>query len=499
MKTTIKRTLVSMASILAVSAMSVSVGAFAANSGAINNPPANTVTEKTSQVIPLKKDIVLFNVDGKVIYEPNITYTYHITAPETNATIQTYAPGDLNPDGSVKDNAEAVTLTVRQGVIGAITTSAGSAGSTATTKVGTITFGNDTSAEKTTNMENVASISLTDIRNNKASGSLNITVNANDIYNGGSPTKNPPGVYRYKISDVTDNNQYTNSGVTEGSAPDNLYLDVYTKYNSDKSSLVIYGYVLLKSDGTSEENTSITYDHTAGDGVKVTGFDTESENKDKDNDGNITIGSGVVETELKSDTYHTYNVTVKKETAGLLADAQNKFPFTLDFTSADASGVDYYYTINGATAQNPITFSDKTSQLTGENFKLKNGEYVTIYGLPAGTALKVTEQNNTNDTYTVSAKANNSEDLYLKKTGTTDAGATSVYVAKGASSELSDNYDVNRMASGDSIVFTNSIKDTSVTGLLFNIAPFAFISAAGAALIGLFMKNKKNKDADSII
>ena len=58
---------------------------------------------------------------------------------------------------------------------------------------------------------------------------------------------------------------------------------------------------------------------------------------------------------------------------------------------------------------------------------------------------------------------------------------------------------IQKTDKGDQIVVTNTLKDISVTGLLFNIAPFAFITAAGAALIGLFMKNKKKKGADNMI
>ena len=49
------------------------------------------------------------------------------------------------------------------------------------------------------------------------------------------------------------------------------------------------------------------------------------------------------------------------------------------------------------------------------------------------------------------------------------------------------------------IVFTNTLRDISVTGLLFSIAPFAFITIAGIALLGLFMRNKKDEASENRI
>lgn len=488
-----------MASILAVSAMSVSAGAFAADTNVINKKPAFVLAGtdiKSSIDISLNKDIILFNVDAEKIYEPNITYKYQVTAPETSATITTVS----------NDTSQTpMTVKVRQGVIKAISTSVGDVDSTADIKEGTITFGNDSienPPSNTTYLESTTSIAIADINKNKITGSLGITVDASKIYNpnGGTDQVNGPGVYRYKISDVTESSVYTASGVTDGGATNDLYLDVYTKYNDAKDGLVIYGYVLLKGEGTSEQNTTITYDHTEDDGVKVTGFDTESENTDTiGNDNEIAISNEPTANELKSDTYHTYNLTVEKKTDGDMADAQHKFPFSIALANATVSSGDEFAVsvANGTAAHNALATDTSNNNVATITGSIKNGETIFITGLPAGTKATVAETNDTDDSYSVAAKhfessSKNTEDTATSLTLTkSESAGKDVYTA--------EQIDVDRTDKADKVLYINTLKDISITGLLFNIAPFAFISAAGAALIGLFMKNKKNKDADSMI
>ena len=64
---------------------------------------------------------------------------------------------------------------------------------------------------------------------------------------------------------------------------------------------------------------------------------------------------------------------------------------------------------------------------------------------------------------------------------------------------MDDTVNVNNTSANDKIEFTNALKDISVTGLLFSIAPFVFITAAGAVLLGLLIRNKKNSGKKSKI
>ena len=355
---------------------------------------------------------------------------------------------------------------------------------------------------------------------------MTINVDANKIYDpqyGAAEHTNTqvngPGVYRYKIEDVTTAETLTKSGITRSYANTNnnhdsyIYLDVYTKYNANKNGLVIYGYVLLK-DVENNDNVSITYNKdTQGETLKVTGFDTESENTEKYNEQTVAKAN------LTSDAYHTYNVEVSKKTAGDLADTQHNFPFKIELTNTNTvtSEDDFYYQItkDGTPQTEEITKLSTAGAWTldgvtaSTNLQLRNGDKILITGLPVNTKIKVTETNDTDDTYSVSAtkltaegtdvtKAADTEAITLKDN--TNATGTSLSVAKKTGTAAMDSeLLLNKTNAGQKIVFTNTLKDISITGLLFNVAPFAFITVAGAALLGLFMKNKRNSESENKI
>ena len=118
-----------------------------------------------------------------------------------------------------------------------------------------------------------------------------------------------------------------------------------------------------------------------------------------------------------------------------------------------------------------------------------------MHRLPVGTQIAVKEKNNTADTYSVSATVNGAATAL--KSGT--ASGNTLSVAADADAELNAAANVEKTNGKDVIVFTNTLKDISVTGLLFSIAPFAFIMIAGIALLGLFMRNKKDEASESRI
>lgn len=516
-KTIIQKALASLTALLAVSAIALPMTAAAVDTPTINAEPATKLdTPATSVAVPVKKDIVLFNADGKPILSPNINYSYEITAAAvTDATITTYAPEDLDTDGKTpKTGAVPITVTVKPGIINAITVGGNHADNDKVT--GTISFGadgdtnhNDNTEKHNSNRESVQTVTLS----NKVSSSMSITVDADKIYDTDDTDNerkqdNGPGVYRYKIKDVTTPATLTASGITRAAGNnDTIYLDVYTKYNDQKNGLVVYGYVLLK-DTTSHDSTSINYDKTTTEEtLKITGFDTDSEN-------NANYKEQTVEkANLTSDSYHTYNVEVSKKTEGDLADTQHNFPFKIELTNANkvTSLDDFYYVItkDGTAQTEQITNLSGTGTWTLDGstdttLQLQNDDKILITGLPVKTSIKVTETNDTADKYTVSATklkqptgtATETEPITLKSGSAT---GTSLSVAGGATAEMNAALELIKEDGNDKIVFTNTLKDISVTGLLFNIAPFAFITAAGAVLFGLFMKNRKYSDTESKI
>ncbi|MBP3760145.1 MAG: hypothetical protein J6I55_01485 [Ruminococcus sp.] len=552
--TIIKKALACMTSLMAVSALSVSMASYAVDTPTINNPPANKLETAQREVgIPVNKDIVLFNVDESQILSPNIIYSYEVTPAniptENPAKITTYAPEDLDTDGKTpKEGAVPITVTVKSGVLAAIST-VGDNTETTNKREATISFGaandnkgNDNVTKHATNKESAETIDLT----KKVRNSMTITVDANKIYDPDygkeehtNTQVNGPGVYRYKIEDVTTPETLAASGIdrkykdTTNDHDKYVYLDVYTKYNANKDGLVIYGYVLLK-DAQGNDNVDVTYDHTeTGETLKVTGFDTESENTNTYSDQNFN------KADLTSDAYHTYNVEVSKKTEGDLADTQHNFPFKIELTNSNkvTSLDDFYFVITkDGQAINARTTSLGTGKLAdtefgvaldangtwildgspstsdssaaSANLKLQNGDKIVITGLPVKTSIKVTETNDTADTYSVSATnlvqptggdTTAAINFKGKTANNEDIDVTSLSVAKNNTAEMSAALEITKTDKGQKIVFTNTLKDISVTGLLFNIAPFIFITAAGVVLITLFMRNKKKDNSDNMI
>lgn len=509
-KKSVKKMLTSSAAILTIAALAVpGVSVFAVDTPTINTSPANKLpTAAATADVTVNKDIVLFNVDGSQILSPNVTYSYDITSANVStATITTYAPEDLKEDGKTpKEGAVPVTVKVRPGVLAAVSTT-NDVDSTTDKVEGSITFGaagdaqNNNTNKHAANKESETTVTLS----KKVSSAMTITVNANKIYdtNNDNAQDNGPGVYRYKIEDVTTPATLTASGIQRNykTAADDtdkyIYLDVYTKYNNDKNGLLVYGYVLLK-DAAGNANVDITYNqNTVGETLKITGFDTESENTDTHG------GTTVAKADLTSDAYHTYNVEVSKKTAGDLADTQHNFPFKVELSNTNTvtSLDDFYYVITkDGTAQTEVkTNLSNTGAWTldgataSTNLQLQNGDKILITGLPVNTKIKVTETNDTSDTYSVSAK--DTDNAALSVNGST----TSVSVNAGATAAMNDVFAVNNAAALDKIEFTNTLKDISVTGLMFSIAPFVFITIAGVALLVLVMKNRKNSDNKSKI
>ena len=498
-----KRTIISsLTAICTACTMSLSASASAGTveTGSINKDNAKNVIPNTvTASIPVNKDILLFNIEGFDIYAPNITYSYNITSANTteDTKIITYAAEDLNSDGTPKEGTQPIITTVHSGVINAVSTAADNATTTDVVE-GSITFGGTGDTEHPANKSSLTIIN----GNKKISNDMTIYVDAMKIYNPAYDPEsaepavqvNSPGVYRYKISDVTTAETLTAAGVTDGGAVNEIYLDVYTKYNSEKNGLVIYGYVLFKS---SNEADSITYNSTVTNTTesKVTGFDVISETENVLVDGQNKI-------ELNSDRYYTYNVKVKKVVTGDLADTQHNFPFKVELNNSSiTSSDDFSYTIkkNGTVGSSIAAnlAADGSWTLDGiadadTGLQLRHNDEITIIGLPADTTIKVTEKNDTGDIYIASAKDNENTALQLK-VGDADA-ADSAVISPDEQAAMSAAYSID----GTKIItFTNNMKDISVTGLLFSIAPFIIITAAGAGMILLVIRSRKQKNGEN--
>lgn len=495
-KSLLKKALTSTATIFTIAALTASgTSVYAVDTPTAGNIPAKQFeTPASAATVTVNKDIVLFNADGSQILSPNVTYSYEITeANVTNATVTAQNAG-----------GDPVILAVRPGVIEALSTSS-DVPETKDKVEGSISFGaaddehNNDSELHDTNKNTDTIINLS----KKVSSSMTITVDAGKIYDvdNDGQQDNGPGVYRYKIEDVTTDAALTSSGIQRGGADSSIFLDVYTKYNDEASGLEIYGYVMLKDKGD-QANTSLIYNAEAPfESIKITGFDTESENAAEYGKQTVLLA------DLNSDTYHTYNVEVKHETSGDLADKLHNFPFKVELSnSIVTSQADFYYQItkdgdpqtavNTSLSNAGLWTLDGNAANPANDLRLRSGDKIVITGLPANTKLKAAETNDTDDRYSVSASGNGSS-LTLKD----DVNNTgeSLAVGNNGTAELNAEYSVQTNSTTDKIVFTSTLRGVSVTGFLFNIAPFVFITIAGVGLLVLVMRNKKSSDSKSKI
>lgn len=462
---------------------------------AANDTPITLLPDDAAETVnfDIAKDIVLFNTaENTEIYAPNVTYTYSVAVASPESSTITAPPyGQTSGSMAVK---------VRQGIAGAVKIKGNAdteAGATAN-----VQFGKDATDETKlpTNLEGTDLTKVDDIADIcVATENLNVAIDASVIYDA-TGKKNPPGVYRYKITDTTlttNANTLKNAGITRDTANYDsvLYLDVYTKYNADKSDLEVYGYVLFKNqNGSTDEKSFDSKDENTDGYVKVSGFDAESEAEYD------TTGTDPALKSIYSDQYHTYNAELKKVTEGALADANNKFPFKVDLANSTIKNqADFYYVMNDTESEKQAlteagawTFGTVTATDTA-TLALKDGDVFQVIGLPAGTTFTAAELNNTADLYTTDVTLNGDE---LVTAAQIASGAT---CAMGTAQELKNLDDDDAVLPADVFVFTNTLDVISVTGLFFNIAPFVAMFVFGIAMIVLYSKNRKHNESDNMI
>ena len=496
-KNFIKTALASITAFMTVSTLTASAfNCIAVDSSVRDDLPAHKLeTSSENAEIVVMKDILAFNPENKRIPEPNMVYSYAITSANvTDATITT-----------IDSNNNPVPLTVYPGVIEAITAIKDSGKENADTmtesedkktKSGTITFKCNPNNLKYTNKE--TDVPFVCSKDYKFTKQMGITINASTIYdpdNNPATQNNGVGIYRYKITETTAEDTYVQSGVTEGTAGDVVYLDVYVKNKDEGNGLLIYGYVMLKALETAD-NTSITYSTTVDEGVKIDGFTTTYEG---DDDGNGTV----VPADFKGDMYLTYNADISKKVLGDFADRQHEFPFSISLSNSTIKNSANFSINDGAihavTAfdANGAWSSESGANLGDINFNLKHGEMISLIGLPAGTQVKVKETNDTDVAYAVSAYFDGNKKQVVNSDET--KRGESISIEKDDTAEMVNAFEIKSKDDSNKIEITNTLRDISITGLIFDIAPFIFITAAGILLFIIFMKNKKKDDTDNMI
>ncbi len=395
----------------------------------------------STNTITLKKQIVIttetdYETTGASVDVPDIIYTYEV-AP---VTFESDAPTITDRDG--------YTVNVSSGVAGGLIIG----------KDATAAFGNGTEDKKTINITGDSGI-VTD--------TFEITLVPENF--------TTAGIYRYKITETTDPETVASAGILrpEGYS-DTRYVDVYVRMNNEDKA-EIYGTVVFAEGG--DVDAEITQ--------KTEGFTDESDVTDpKDEEGEDckpyegkTAASGL------ADTYPLMNYTVKKVVVG----NTGKFDFTVTVTDEN----NYFIFDGDGTTK---TVSKGSAEIKKE---LGNDGEIVLKNLPATASIAVSEKNRADNNSAYMVTAEDTKGGTLIDNLLMDAGALgSQGFASTAFATIDDDTLIKNL---DETTFTNTVKEISVTGVLFTVAPFAALAGVGTLFAGLFIKNRKRDDSNEII
>ena len=272
-----------------------------------------------------------------------------------------------------------------------------------------------------------------------------------------SETFPEPGVYRYQITETTNVEKDSVGVVQPAGYASTRYIDVYV--NSEG----VYGTVMF------EQNADVAYNETQ----KTLGF-TDKSAKTESEDADPKDGL--------ADSYPLYNYTVEKVVKNS-ALPDPKFDFTVS-----AAGVDgQKFTAEGSDA----TIASGKYEITKT---LGDGGKIELKNLPANIKMTVSEKNTNAATYKVTAEDETAGTLVdgaaLAQNGT--AGFADKQIATISSGTAAK-------ALGGKTTFTNKQEDISVTGVLFMVAPFVLMLAAGAFFITVIARSRKREAEENII
>ena len=264
-----------------------------------------------------------------------------------------------------------------------------------------------------------------------------------------------PGVYRYVITEqettgakaVTYDTQVSSNGTSKV-----RYLDVYVE--DQNNALVVSSYVMHETATVVPNNsTATTDDDVATD--KSSSFVNEVSTKD------LEFGKEVTGNQGSKDKYFEFQLVI--------SNAQASTTYSIDLTSAEASP-----TATDATSYssmtNPTSFTTNGTGDANITFYLKDGQYITIPGLPDGYGYTLTET---------------AEDYSSSATISAANGKGGVaYSDPATGSNVSANIKTG---------FTNDRTGIIPTGVLLTIAPFAIgLLLFGALIIFIIAKRRKN-------
>ena len=185
--------------------------------------------------------------------------------------------------------------------------------------------------------------------------------------------------------------------------------------------------------------------------------------------------SGGSKTDLITNTYTTYGLTVTKKLEGDFADYSDDFDFTLSFTDPDS---EHMASVTVRTKNAAGTWSDATVLPFGTdgtasiNETIKGGDLIEVTGLPAGATYTITESGNDAAKYTTAWTTADGESLSSDKT-------------------LPEQ---TMTATDTALTVTNTRNATTPTGLLLDAAPYGAMLALAAGSGLVFFRKRRRED-----
>lgn len=242
--------------------------------------------------------------------------------------------------------------------------------------------------------------------------------------------KGTPGLYVYTVKEtsenVLDNEQY---GWTMNTSADEYTLRIYV----DKDGKVTY---TIENKGTKIEKLVPSAEEGSD---YVTGGFSFTNQYTKKGEKNVENSKG--------------SLTIEKKIEGSYADKEDQFDYTVTFTD---TSINPAYTVKSA--------DGSTVSFTGNEFTLKGGQSATFENIPAGTYYTVSETMKDSNTqkYDAAYVATQNGNAGTSTKATTTG---SLLVGEGA----------------NSVVYTNTAKDITITGLALQAAPY--VALIGLALV----------------
>ena len=245
-----------------------------------------------------------------------------------------------------------------------------------------------------------------------------------------------PGIYRYELTEVDESATHPDivyDGVTR-------YVDVYVEnYKQGDAYGLQVASVIMHKAGDS------TYDYD-------TTYDAENPRTGK-NEGFVNE-------------YKTFDLDVSKVLSGNQANMNDEFAFTItvDTTNNEIAKDDatYIVKVNG-NAVDSLTMEDGMGTL---EVNLGHNDKLSIYDLPYGSEVTVTEEN---------------------------GKYKATYVVGAGSSTESNSWTLESLTDDVSITFTNTLEGTIPTGVFLAIGPMIIVAIIGVAGM-MLAKNKKEDD-----